>query len=106
MRYMKNKLVRVWIPSASSRIVGMIIIGIALWLWGINYPYVGIYNTNNNYLSLAAKNYLRFGFTILKFAPTYFAGQTLPVQIPYYLHHPILIFPLSTIPYMIFGFHN
>ncbi len=84
----------------------LVIVGLLLTLWGINYPFVGIYNANNNYLSLAAKNYLRFGFANLKFFPTYFAGDTLPLHVPYYLHHPILIFPLSAIPYMIFGFKN
>src|SRR5689334_6331051 len=82
------------------------VVGFSLWLWGVNYPFVGIYNANNNYLSLAAKNYLRFGFTKLHFLPTYFAGQTLPAPVPYYLHHPIFIFPLSAIPFAIFGFDN
>lgn len=81
-------------------------VGIATWLWGVNYPFVGIYNANNNYLSLAAKNYLRFGFTRLGFLPTYFAGKVLPNPVPYYLHHPTLIFPLSTFPFMVFGFQN
>src|SRR3989344_5579903 len=87
-------------------IIILCVIGLFLILWGINYPYVGIYNANNNYLSLAAKNYLRFGFLHLNFFPTYFAGKLLPLTVPYYLHHPILIFPLSTIPYIFFGFHN
>ncbi len=87
-------------------IVLLFVIGITLWFWGVNYAHVGIYNANNNYLSLAAKNYLRFGFGTLKFVPTYFAGEILPSPAPYYLHHPILIFPLSTIPFMMFGFHN
>lgn len=77
-----------------------------LWLWGVNDPYVGSYNTNNNYLSLAAKNYLRFGYLRLKFFPTYFAGQNLPFQVDYYLHHPILIYLLVTIPFTLFGFQN
>lgn len=81
-------------------------VGFALWLWGINYPFTGTYNANNNYLALAAKNYQRFGFVRLKGFPTYFAGGQLPSPVPYYLHHPILIFPLSAIPFMIFGFHN
>lgn len=84
----------------------VLLTGFILWFWGINYPFTGTYNANNNYLTLAAKNYLRFGFTTLKFFPTYFAGQSLPSPVPYYLHHPILIFILSAIPFMIFGFHN
>lgn len=90
----------------NTLVILLCVVGFALALWGINYPYVGTYNANNNYLSLAAKNYLRFGFINLKFIPTYFAGETLPSPIPYYLHHPILIFLLSAIPYIIFGFHN
>jgi len=82
------------------------VVGLATWLWGTNYPFVGIYNANNNYLMLAAKNYMRFGFTKLGFLPTYFAGASLPTPIPYYLHHPTLIFPLSTLPFILFGFQN
>ena len=80
--------------------------GLALWLWGVNNPYTGLTNANNNYLSLAAKNYIRFGFTGLKLFPTYFAGRTLPSPVPYYLHHPVLVYLLSAVPFMLFGFHN
>ncbi len=93
-------------PVRLKLVILLCFVGLLLWLWGVNYPFVGIYNANNNYLMLAAKNYIRFGFTTLKFFPTYFAGQQLPSPIPYYLHHPILIFPLSTIPFLIFGFRN
>ena len=87
-------------------IILLFAVGFTLWLWGINFPYTGTYNANNNYLTLAAKNYIRYGFSTLKGLPTYYAGQTLPTPIPYYLHHPILIFPMSTVPFMIFGFYN
>lgn len=79
---------------------------IALWLYGINDPYVGSYNANNNYLTLAAKNYLRFGIVNLFTLPTYFAGNPLPPKPEYYLHHPYLFFLLNTIPFAIFGFSN
>lgn len=79
---------------------------IALWLYGINDPYVGSYNANNNYLTLAAKNYLRFGIVTLSTLPTYFAGNPLPPKPEYYLHHPYLFFLLNTIPFAIFGFSN
>jgi 4-amino-4-deoxy-L-arabinose transferase-like glycosyltransferase len=84
----------------------LIVLGVALWLWGITYPFVGIYNTNNNYLSLAAKNYLRFGFWNLKLFPTYFAGAHFMPGNPYYLHHPILIFWLEALSVFVFGSHN
>lgn len=79
----------------------LLVAGLLLALWGINYPFAGGYNANNNYLTLAAKNLLRFGVI-----PTYFAGKTLPIPIPFYLHHPILVFILSAIPFILFGFHN
>lgn len=81
----------------------LIILGVALWLWGINYPFVGIYNTNNNYLSLAAKNYLRFGVWNLKLFPTYFAGEHFLPGGPYYLHHPILIYLLEALSVFVLG---
>ncbi len=84
----------------------LILIGAALWLWGSMYPFVGIYNTNNNYLSLAAKNYLRFGFATLKFFPTYFAGAHFMPGDPYYLHHPILVFWLEALSVFLFGTAN
>lgn len=87
-------------------VIFLFIIGTFLSLWGINYPFVGIYNTNNNYLSLAAKNYQRFGIVNLKFFPTYFAGEHFTSGSSYYLHHPILIFLLSAIPIIIFHFQN
>lgn len=82
------------------------IVGLALCLWGVNYAFVGIYNTNNNYLSLAARNYLRFGFINLKSFPTYFAGEHFTQGTPYYLHHPIVVFWMEAAALSIFGFHN
>lgn len=93
-------------PVRTKFILLLFIAGFAFWMWGINFPYAGMDNANNNYLSLAAKNYERFGFIRLNFFPTYFAGGQLPTPVPYYLHHPVLIFPLSSIPFMMFGFHN
>lgn len=88
-------------------IVVLLVLAIgALWLWGINDPFVGLYNANNNFLTLAAKNYLRFGFGQLKFFPTYFSGKLLPPAPDYYLHHPILMFLLATIGFRMFGFGN
>ena len=84
----------------------LVFLASALWLWGVNDPYVGIYNANNNYLTLAVKNYFRFGFQTLHFLPTYFASNPLPPHVDYYLHHPILFFLISTIPFKLFGFHN
>lgn len=80
-----------------------LICGIALCLWGINLPYVGIYNANNNYLALASKNFLRFGYTALHFLPTYYVGEVLPPVVPYYLHHPILFFLFASLPFALFG---
>ncbi len=84
----------------------LIITGISLWFWGINYPFAGMDNANNNYLMLAARNFVRFGFLRLRFNPTYFAGHILPAPIPFYLHHPVLIFSLSALPLIMFEFHN
>lgn len=84
----------------------LLVIGFILAIWGITYPFAGIYNANNNYLMLAARNFLRFGFLHLRFFPSYFAGQNLPIHIPFYLHHPILVFSLSAVPFIMFGFHN
>ena len=87
-------------------IILLLILAGALWLWGIHDPFVGIYNANNNYLTLSAKNYFRFGFQTLHFLPTYFASYPLPVDVNYYLHHPILFFLIASVPFMLFGFHN
>ncbi len=84
----------------------LVVVGATLWLWGITYPFVGIYNANNNYLSLAAKNYLRFGFFNLKFFPTYFAGAHFMPGDPYYLHHPILVFWVETLFVYLLGTAN
>lgn len=87
-------------------VITLLAIGFVLALWGVNYPFVGIYNTNNNYLSLAAKNYLRFGFINLKSFPTYFAGkQFFPVD-GYYLHHPVVVFWTEALAFLTFGVHN
>lgn len=77
-----------------------------LWLWGINLPYAGLYNTNNNYLSLAVRNYLRYGLFNLHFLPTYFTGVTFPPPNAFYLHHPILMFLSAILPFVLFGFGN
>lgn len=83
-----------------------ILFAIALWLYGINDPYVGSYNANNNYLTLAAKNYLRFGVGTLSTLPTYFAGYPLPSRPEFYLHHPYFFFLVNTIAFYMFGFSN
>ncbi len=83
-----------------------LVCGILLCLWGINLPYVGIDNANNNFLALASKNFLRFGYTTLHFLPTYYVGKTLPAVIPYYLHHPVLFFLLASVPFRLFGNAN
>jgi hypothetical protein len=92
----------------SIRLWSLILIFFALvfGLWGVNDPFVGGYSANNNYLMLAAKNYIRFGLVPLHFLPTYFAGATLPQMPPYYLHHPVLMFLLAIPPFVIFGFDN
>jgi len=79
------------------------IIGISISLCGINTPYTGLYNANNNYAALASKNFLKFGFIKLNFLPTYYVGQMLPDPIPYYLHHPTLMFLFEALPYKLFG---
>lgn len=87
-------------------IILLFILAGILWLWGGNDPFVGIYNANNNYLALSAKNYFRFGYQTLHFLPTYFASYPLPPEVNYYLHHPILFFLIASIPFKLFGFHN
>ncbi len=82
------------------------ILTLILWLWGINMPHVGIYNANNNYLSLASENFLRFGYHRLHYLPTYFVGATLPDPVPYYLHHPVLFFLIASVPFALFGNGN
>lgn len=82
------------------------LVGLVLALWGTNLPFVGIYNTNNNYLSLAARNFLRFGIIELKFLPTYFAGEHFTAASPYYLHHPVLVFWVEALALLAFGFHH
>lgn len=82
------------------------IAGLFTWLWGVSLPYVGIYNANNNYLALAAKNFLKFGFESLHFLPTYIVASDLPQSVLYYLHHPVLFFWLETIPFALFGNGN
>lgn len=83
-----------------------LVLGILLWFLGINDPYVGGYGAANTLLSLAAKNFLRFGFENLNFLPTYFVGPSLPYVVPYYLHHPFLQFYLLAFSFKIFGFSH
>jgi 4-amino-4-deoxy-L-arabinose transferase-like glycosyltransferase len=80
--------------------------GIGLWLWGINDPFVGSYNANNNYLMLASKNYERFGFFALHTLPTYTTSSALPAFSDYYLHHPILFFWIAAFSFRILGYAN
>lgn len=81
--------------------------GIAISFFGIHLPYTGLYNANNNYLALAAKNFLKFGFAELRFLPTYYVGAQLPADdVPYYLHHPVLMFLISVGPFILFGDAN
>lgn len=90
----------------SISIVICVVIAIALWVWGVNDPFVGSYNANNNYLSLASKNYLRFGFIALKTLPTYITGISIPQNNEFYLHHPILFFWIVHGTILLFGNGN
>lgn len=83
-----------------------IVITAFLCLWGVRLPYVGLYNANNNYLALASKNFLHFGYAALHFLPTYFVGSTLPAVVPYYLHHPVLFFLFEAVAFQLFGTAN
>jgi 4-amino-4-deoxy-L-arabinose transferase-like glycosyltransferase len=83
-----------------------LIIGLIIALWGINLPHVGLYNANNNYLALASKNFLRFGFEQLHFLPTYHVGAQTPELSDRYLHHPVLMFLISPLTFALFGDGN
>lgn len=96
-----KEIIRQCLPYALFMVAGL-----ALTLWGVNLPYVGIYNANNNYLALASKNFLRFGFLNLHYLPTYFAGGMLPSDVPYYLHHPVLFFIIAAVAFAWFGTAN
>lgn len=82
------------------------VVALAVWLWGINVPHVGLYNANNNYLSIASENFLRFGYRNLQYLPTYAVSETLPSPVPYYLHHPVLFFLVASVPFALFGSGN
>ncbi len=83
-----------------------IIAGVGLWLLGVNEPYVGSYAANQNYFTLASKNFHRFGYIRLKFLPTYYSGGDLTNIPDFYLHHPILYFILVSLPFLIFSYHD
>lgn len=84
----------------------IVAVALVVWLWGINVPHVGLYNANNNYLSIASENFLRFGYRTLHYLPTYVVGETLPAPVPYYLHHPVLFFLIASVPFALFGSGN
>ncbi len=85
----------------------VIVLGLLLWVWGINRPFVGVYGANLNYFTLAAKNYQRFGYFKLKFLPTYYPGRVDSSTRPDpYLHHPVFYYFLVSIPFKILGFYN
>lgn len=83
-----------------------IVAALLLWMWGVNLPYVGLYNANNNYLSIASENFLKYGYSTLHFLPTYYIGENLPAPVPYYLHHPTLFFLPAAVPFAVFGYDN
>lgn len=87
-------------------VLGIVMAALWLWLWGIFLPYVGLYSTNNNYLALAVRNYLRFGLLHLNLLPTYYTGIGPVPESAFYLHHPILIYLTAIVPFVIFGFKN
>lgn len=89
-----------------SYLIFLILAGVLLMLWGVDKPFVGLYNLNNNQLYWGASNYLQFGYLKLHLLPTYFEGQVLPTPIPYYLHHPILMYLIVSVLIRILGFSN
>lgn len=86
----------------------IIIIALMLWafgLWGIrlNEPFVGRHDNNTAWISIAAENYLRYGYLELGF------GQLMDVSgadVPddnFYHTHPPLISILTSINFALFG---
>lgn len=90
-----NKIILVFILSA-----------IGLWFIGIGEPFVGSYGANLNYFTLAAKNFIRFGYINLLFVPSYYAGPFIDTIPSVYLHHPVFYFDLVSLPFLLFGFYN
>lgn len=87
-------------------LIVLTITAVGFWFIGINEPFVGSYGANLNYFTLAAKNFIRFGYWRLKFLPTYYSGGDLSSNPDFYLHHPVLYYTLISLPFVLFGFHN
>jgi 4-amino-4-deoxy-L-arabinose transferase-like glycosyltransferase len=78
----------------------LLVCGNAPWL-GKNY-----FSTNGSRYAVVAKNYLRYGFLKTKFAPVQDYGVRFPENPNYYINHPILLYLLLSISFVIFGVHS
>lgn len=70
----------------------------------INAPYVGPNATDLNVFSLVAKNYDKFGYLNIKFAPIVGLSKDIPQKPDVYLHHPIFTELIESTLFKIFGF--
>ena len=77
----------------------------ALWLRliEIDEPWIGHHDFNGTWISLAASNYLKYGFLETGFGSTTNSGFVQDGNYSYYLHHPPLICWLVSIPFMAYG---
>lgn len=69
-------------------------------------PWVGYHDFNGASLSLAARNFLRYGFLATKFAPVMNPDTVSPDRFAFSLHHPPLVPVLAAISFGLFGVHE
>jgi hypothetical protein len=83
----------------------VIIIIWAFWLRliEIDNPWIGHHDFNGTWISLAAENYLKYGFFETKFGSTTNSGIIPDGKYTYYIHHPPLICWLVSLSFMVYG---
>ena len=83
-------------------LVLIVLVGLAVRLFEMNEPWVGLKDFNGALIGQIAKNYVRFGLIDSGFGPiTNFEKN--PEQLTYYMHHPVLFYILLTVPVHVFG---
>lgn len=97
-------------PSRPSRVETTTLVAILLLAFaGLAHragsPWLGVGDWNGALWSVFARNFLRYGYSPLKFGHAYFAGP-LPTEVSYYTHHSVFITVILTELYRLFGIHE
>jgi hypothetical protein len=79
---------------------------LALELYEVNEPWVGLKDFNGAIYGIMSRNFLKYGYVRTRFGTAVNTGPVPDQEFTYYLHHPPLFYFLVSFSYRLFGVHE